>query len=83
VHFADIRALDAELKALASEERKGLVHFLRRLDLLDRERAYADLNCASAFESLGRELYPRAYPHLENVDGLVQRATRLSKEKTK
>jgi hypothetical protein len=57
VHFADIRALDAELKALASEERRGLVHFLRSLDLLDRERAYADLNCASAFEYLVRELH--------------------------
>jgi hypothetical protein len=57
LRFDQLRALDAELKSLASDERAGLVHFLRRLDLLDRERAYAELACRSPFEYLVKELH--------------------------
>jgi 5-methylcytosine-specific restriction endonuclease McrA len=57
VHFAAIQALDAELRSLASDERKGVIAFLRRLDVLDREKAYAALNCRSAFEYLTKELH--------------------------
>jgi hypothetical protein len=57
VHFAAIQALDAELRSIAADERKGLVLFLRRLDVLDREQAYAELACGSAFDYLVRKLH--------------------------
>src|SRR5512134_802586 len=57
VHFAAIQALDAELRSIAADERKGLVVFLRRLDVLDREQAFAELNCGSAFDYLVRKLH--------------------------
>ena len=57
MHFAAIQALDAELRSIAADERKGLVLFLRRLDVLDREQAYAELACGSAFDYLVRKLH--------------------------
>jgi hypothetical protein len=80
MNIAAIQSLDAELRSLVSDERKGLVAFLRRLDVLDRAQAFPALNCTSAFDYLVRKLHLpestawrrvtamrliRAYPQLE------------------
>jgi len=121
LNHAAILALDATLKAQAADEQTRLVDFLHNLDILDREHAYAGLNCGSAFEYLVRVLHyaegtawdrvnavrvMRKFPQLEaplrdrrlnttqllvlgpvltpeNVQELIERATRLSKTKTK
>src|SRR5512141_35105 len=57
MNHAAIRALDAALRSLVVDERRTLVRFLRHLDVLDREQAYAALNCGSTFEYLVRELH--------------------------
>ena len=57
MRIVDIRKLDAELRALVAGERRKLVEFLRRLDVLDRERAYCEFNCGSTWEYLTRELH--------------------------
>ena len=56
MNHAAILALDAALKSQAADEQKKLVDFLHNLDILDREHAYAGLNCGSAFEYLVRVL---------------------------
>jgi hypothetical protein len=55
VHDATVQAIDSELKTLAADERRGLVQFLRRLDLLDREGGFELFKCGSAYEYLVRE----------------------------
>jgi hypothetical protein len=55
VHDATVQALDSELKTLAADERRGLVQFLRRLDLIDREGGFELFKCGSAYEYLVRE----------------------------
>jgi hypothetical protein len=55
MHAATVHALDSELKSLAADERRGLVQFLRRLDLLDREGGFELFKCTSAFEYLVKE----------------------------
>src|SRR5512141_2213800 len=57
MNHAAIQALDATLRSLVADERRALVRFLRHLDVLDREQAYAALNCGSTFEYLVRELH--------------------------
>ena len=57
MNHAAILALDAEIRSIDADERKGLVRFLRHLDVLDREQAYAALNCASAFDYLVRKIH--------------------------
>jgi hypothetical protein len=57
MNHAGIQALDAALRALVADERRTLVRFLRHLDVLDREQAYAALNCGSTFDYLVRELH--------------------------
>lgn len=53
--LATIQSIDQELRALAAEERRGLVQFLKRLDVLDREHAFPALGCGSAFDYLVRK----------------------------
>jgi len=55
VHVPTVRALDSELRSLAADERRGLVQFLRRLDLLDREGGFELFRCSSAFDYLVKE----------------------------
>ena len=55
MHDATVQAIDSELKALAADERRGLLQFLRRLDLLDREGGFELFKCGSAYEYLVRE----------------------------
>jgi hypothetical protein len=55
VQAATVHAIDSELKNLAADERRGLVQFLRRLDLLDREGGFELFKCGSAYEYLVRE----------------------------
>ena len=57
MHDETVRALDSELRSLAADERRGLVQFLRRLDLLDREGGFELFKCGSAYEYLVREHY--------------------------
>ena len=49
MHAAHVHALHFELRSLAADERRGLVQFLRRLDVLDREDALELFKCTSAF----------------------------------
>jgi hypothetical protein len=55
MHAATVQAIDSELKMLAADERRGLVQFLRRLDLLDQEGGFELFKCGSAYEYLVRE----------------------------
>ena len=57
MRFADIQTLDAELRSLVGKVRRGLVEFLRRLDIFDREQAFAALACSSTWEYLVRNLH--------------------------
>jgi hypothetical protein len=57
VNHSAIQALDATLRSLVADERRALTRFLRHLAVLDREQAYAALNCGSTFEYLVRELH--------------------------
>ena len=57
MRFADIQTLDAELRSLVGKVRRGLVEFLRRLDIFDREQAFAALACSSTWEYLVRKLH--------------------------
>ncbi|MFT3917674.1 MAG: hypothetical protein QM704_27405 [Anaeromyxobacteraceae bacterium] len=57
MEIAAIKRLDAELRAMVADERRGLVAFLRRLDVMDLERAFCEFNCGSAFEYLTKQLH--------------------------
>src|SRR5512141_2061975 len=57
MNHAAIQALDATLRSLVADERRALTRFLRHLAVLDREHAFAALNCGSTFEYLVRELH--------------------------
>jgi len=57
VNFAAIQSLDTEMRSIDADERRGLVRFLRCLEIFDRMQGYAALNCGSAFDYLVRKLH--------------------------